>query len=912
MEKNYSQININKKIINYTCEIDDKTLIKKLSTLTAKLLYVNYDKEQSLNILIDCVEDFIDLFGCFAISKNVDSLLWSLVKNSLKNATNQLLRSHDIHYKKQRISKDIKAILQDKSISTIDFNFIYKPANSDFSNFYCNRLCEWLSEFVSDKTITRIKNDWALYFTRAFTAEWCSNQEYSKILNEFNHPTRPYLEMMNELEKYTKNIISYRKQSIFDENVLLEDIYVEIKGIIKHPNKSLNEVKDISPYLFSWVTQTGENMCTISGDPGSGKSTIMKMLACNLAQSGHRVIFINLFQLNFSTKKPAIDVLNEYISKISWMKTYDLEKDMPVILMLDGLDEIKVDVWNTARELLREIKCSEWNQRHKIIISGRNKIIDFCEEEIMQFLKIQVLPLYIEPQEREKIQKEIKTNSNLAYDLRDFFWIKLQKSLSFKYDIDAIIKREHLKEISTSPLLLFLLSWTIKNSGEAIEEIRHSAELYEKILECIYTRKYNRKAIDYYTWKFDEYKKILSLIGVYAWQNNSRSLLIYEIEKFCKDIKATTLFEKWIDYHAQSNPSRLLLLFFFREKIQEDMPSESEIEFIHKSFYEYLSAVAIINFISLINNINHNELLKLVYFIFSRSLISVEIMEFIEGLLETTECKTISTYIDNIGFLLSEIFNSDWEILICNDSEKNIEIQNYPHLIECIKNVEENVIRLAEVFSNLQKRGNVEFDYRLKLTDCDFTSANMLWKDLSYSVFFNTDFSDAILSGGEFHNCNFCKIIFNKTIMNSCCFDESFFDNCCFSATHLECTKFSNSEIHNSKFESVISEGAYFTDAYLSKICFRETSFVAANFDDTEFEDIKFIDCDFERADFNGVKIKNTSWMNCSMKSAKFDNVRIAAFNLKDPEIVEMLSEADLTHAIFDDVPEEIIKKLIQ
>lgn len=911
MKDDLTQKSITKRIIKYDCEVDDKELLKNFSTITAKLLYANYDKEQSLGILIDCVEDFIELFGCFSISKNIDSLLWTLIKKSLNTATEQLLHSHDIRYKKNRISKDIKEVLQNKAVAIIDFNFINNPANSTFSKFYCNRLCEWLSGFITDKTIRLIKNDWPMYFTKAFTIEWCSNKEYKKILDEFNYPTREYLEMMNKLQEYTNNILDFKKQNVFDEQIALEDIYIELKGLVKRPRKTINEVYEIRPYLFSWVTQANENMCVISGDPGSGKSTLMKMLACSLAQSGHRVVYINLFQVNFSAKKPAIDVLNEYIRKISWMKTYNLEEDVPIVLILDGLDEIKVDVWNTATELLREIKNSDWNH-HKVIISGRNKIIDYCEEHVEYCLKIRVLPLYLEIQERKNTLAVSKTNSDLSFDLRQFYWSKLQSALNFEYDINLITNREHLRELSTSPLLLFLLSWTIKNTGESIDKIRHAAQIYEKILECIYTRKYNREEHDYYTWKFDEYQKILSYIGVCAWQDNSRSLPIFKIEDFCKNNNLLPLFEKWIDSHTQNNPSRLLLLFFFREKVHEEIPCESEIEFIHKSFYEYLSAVAIINLVSTLHAINDNEIAKTVISIFAKNLIGVEIMEFIEGLLESLRSDQLNTYIDNTGVLLSKMLCANWIGLASKSKENTITINDYSQLINDVRTIEQNLLILGEVISNLKKRGNIKINYGLQLHSCVFKSVNMVWKDLSYCSISKSDFSDAILSGGEFHNCNFDDLTFNKTIMNSSSFRESSFENCFFTSAHVECAHFENAKVTNSKFDSVILEGTYFTDAYLLHCKFVETNFVAANFDDAQFAEIEFVDCDFERADFNGVQIKNTSWKDCSMKSAKFDNVRIAQFNLDDPSILEMLSEADLSNAIFDDVPKHIKRKLIQ
>ena len=67
-----------------------------------------------------------------------------------------------------------------------------------------------------------------------------------------------------------------------------------------------------------------------------------------------------------------------------------------------------------------------------------------------------------------------------------------------------------------------------------------------------------------------------------------------------------------------------------------------------------------------------------------------------------------------------------------------------------------------------------------------------------------------------------------------------------------------------------------------------------------------------ERADLNGVIIKDVKWNNCSLKDTKLHNVKISQFDLSNDEIIEMLSEADLTGADWDGVADDIKEMIVE
>lgn len=908
MKNNPVSIDVQKSKRKNEIKVDANTIFSRFTSITLKLTTLKINKDpnnKGTDLLLSVIDDFVDIIGAFTITKSIDNLIWTLIKNSLVNATKELLSDLNIKFANKSIKEDaIYAIKEAKNV-TFDYEFLHNPAKSEFSRFYCNKLCYWLSLMVSEKNIQQIKKDWPIYFTKAVTVEFIKNEQYKKVIEFFRVPTREALEVLENLQIYQNEIIKFSNQQVFEENILLKDVYIDLYGEFNNFKDFKNDFLNVRLGLKSWVNNGNQNMCIVRGEPGSGKSTVMKMLASCLAQSGHRVIFVDLFKVNFSTKKSALDTLMEYINKIGWLKNYDFENDVPIVMILDGLDEIKVDVWNNAVELLGELKNSIWNERHKVIVSGRKKIMDYCSSVTENFLSVEVSPLYFD--ENNKHINSPKLLKYLKNDLRIVYWNKLCAAFDITYDVNNIIFGEHLKELSTSPLLLFLLSWTIKYSGMSITKIRHSVDLYNNILNCVYTRKYNRNKNNYEEYAYDEFKDMLSITGLCAWQNDSRSINISLLEKNCIKRGKEELFKRWVDYHEFNNPSKLVLLFFFREKLNKNDYNESEIEFIHKTFYEYLAAIEILDELPVINKLSDNCFLIKFFELLSKSLLGVEIIEFIEGLLECNTILSLSTYVDIISSIFPRVFNVNWPIIISKDEVEGFAtVSNYDELKQSINNIEENMIRLAEIVPNMVGWNKTEENVQLRLESSDFHQINLMWKSLHNTNFNGTNFSHSILTDCELYQCNLNHCDFEKSLLNSCYLDNSELSNSSFASAHLEAASLFGAVINETKFNDAKLEGAYFCDSILNNVEFCGASIIAANFDNCTLKNVNFTDANLERADLNGIKIENVIWENCSLKDAKLHNVKMKQFDLTNSEIKNMLLEADLKDADWEDVPLEI------
>ena len=66
-----------------------------------------------------------------------------------------------------------------------------------------------------------------------------------------------------------------------------------------------------------------------------------------------------------------------------------------------------------------------------------------------------------------------------------------------------------------------------------------------------------------------------------------------------------------------------------------------------------------------------------------------------------------------------------------------------------------------------------------------------------------------------------------------------------------------------------------------------------------------FHGADLTRADFSDVRIERVDWDHCIMEGTKLNRVKLIQFDLDDPNIIEMLAEADLRDADWSNVSDE-------
>lgn len=662
-------------------------------------------------------------------------------------------------------------------------------------------------------------------------------------------------------------------------------------------------------------------MLFLYGEPGSGKSSVVKMIAATIAVSEEidgMVVFIDLHKLTFSDKESALKVVESYIeTHAPWF--FEKTRKETRLLILDGLDEIRYKVYENALELVRELEGCNWDFTYKIIVSGRTQIILRSMEDI-RCEELEVLPLYLEDDDIHRLKYKVDDPGELLKEnLRQEYWNTLMHCFGIQQEMPVL--NDRFDELSKSPLLLFLMVWTTKYAGIQFAELKNAAELYENIFRYIYTREYNRMSQDEIYFKsreYREYQQMLRDLGSCAFRNNSRSISISAIYEYCTRMGHEEICQRWIQKHKEDNPSKLVLFFFLREIYHEMDWNESEIEFIHKTFYEYLAAVAIIEFLyKKMKDIECDEFLLLMLFLFSKNVLGGEIPGFIGEIIENKSLEIDGERItfDNFGRCLSDMltygFNVNYPFSMGSEEEyKNrVYVESYTEMIQAMETYENNMKILLETVTGMKKEVK---EVLINLSSAEFYKAKMPWWKFDGAILECAHLEESYLSGASFQYCNLQEAIVLNAIADRTNFSNADLSDADFSGSQLATANFSEATVKNTNFELTELEGAYFCNTILEDTKFSNADLTAANFDNAVLRDTDFHDADLTRADFSNVILEKANWENCIMENTILDGVKLAQFDLNDSDIIEMLAEANLSGADWTDVTDEQRRTLMQ
>jgi uncharacterized protein YjbI with pentapeptide repeats len=622
-------------------------LVKPVSTLkkpieiNPKSAFINTCKAIGKGFMLDSAgasESLLDIVADAGLKDKPGEVGWVLIYQSLMLAVAELVTDSDDLFAKPKptaaqqgeLGKQLEAALSTGHFK-LDGEFFKHPQHFALLEVFKPELKTWLIERSLDEAqATMICHRLADKFTLALHNQWLEKpDDYVVIKNAVATPFTEATLPQRRWLQYNAWLNAQVNERMFHEAFSLKQVYVsprayyqeksnkagddeEHMGHARH-NETKQIVVELHKELIEWAQHFDANDAfrVISGGPGSGKSSLSKMLAAELAaQCGFPVLFIplHLFDPTADLAKGVEDFVrnNRYLSG----SPLDAKQgESRLLIIFDGLDELSEQGKNATEIALsfvdiviRDITNHNLHKHQRqVLITGRDLAVQSALKRFRGSHQVyQLLPYYVVDDEQEGM---VDSSQLLKTDLRDVWWQLYGKANGKGYKAMPLpLKAKQLEEITSQPLLNYLVALSFERDKLNFDEQTTLNRVYQDLLLAVYERQYDESGIHKATGNLGErqFFHILEEIALAIWHGDGRTTTIAYIEKRCQTSRLTEALASF-EGSAQSGVTRLLTAFYFRQ-CEELQQGDKTFEFTHKSFGEYLTARRLVRMLERVCN----------------------------------------------------------------------------------------------------------------------------------------------------------------------------------------------------------------------------------------------------------------------------------------------------------------------
>ncbi|WP_174436268.1 pentapeptide repeat-containing protein [Azospirillum brasilense] len=462
------------------------------------------------------------------------------------------------------------------------------------------------------------------YFPVALDREWRSNPKfYEEILGATVSPFSGAAEREIGWSRYRIHLLRHIDEPVFGESFSLGQVYVAPNAYITEKNKKKNSPDDdeflleagkdektskkvisVVDELRSWVKSRDKDFAVrvISGGPGSGKSSLAKILSCLLSnEDGQRVLLVPLHLID--VKADFVSAIGDFISHDGFLKDNpaDPKEDYDnAVIILDGLDELEMQgraAQEVSQQFVREVvryvdRANNHACKIQIIISGRELAVQASESDLRKPGQIiNLLPYYTLEIHRSVYEDP---ENLLAVDQRKIWWKKYGKLIGKEFQgPPQELTVGEIGEVTSQPLLNYLVALAYERGGIKISQDTNINDVYGDLVNAVHERGWSKN--DHPAVRNiseSSFVRLLEEVAISIWHGDGRTTTIKEIEAHCEKSRTGHLIPA-LEVGAKSGISNLLLAFYFRQKGSRK-DGDKTFEFTHKSFGEYLTGLRVV------------------------------------------------------------------------------------------------------------------------------------------------------------------------------------------------------------------------------------------------------------------------------------------------------------------------------
>ncbi|MBD2568957.1 pentapeptide repeat-containing protein [Anabaena lutea] len=428
--------------------------------------------------------------------------------------------------------------------------------------------------------------------------EKIKNTKYSKINSYIQDQISP---------ESSNTVIKERWQILGEKDLTIPDLYVPLQAELLDSNGKVIEnanPKQSPVILEKWAkdllinpnSQQQNQVMFIQGGPGRGKSVFCRVFAEWVHQNLHPVWTPILIRLrDISTFENDIKQTLRTAVNADFAEGDDgwlTDANTRFLFLLDGFDELRMQRSSTKgiEEFLKQIgdlqqSCDNNSQMgHRFLITGRDSALQGIERFIPHNLARVEICLMKEVFQKRWLQKWKRKFGE-------------DKSLTFGKFLKSDSCPEQVKILAQEPLLLYLLA-AMHRDGEITDSMftgvssnQAKITIYQKTVDWVLTKQRSKELNKEITaLETEALKRILAEVGLCVIQTGGEYTLIKHInERLRCDEDAKEILED-AQRKLGDNPLRNALAAFYLKSASANGVKEGAVEFVHKSFSEFLFA----------------------------------------------------------------------------------------------------------------------------------------------------------------------------------------------------------------------------------------------------------------------------------------------------------------------------------
>ena len=728
------------------------------------------------------------------------------------------------------------------------------------------------------------------YLGYALSEEWRNDRaRYQSLVDALEHdPLREHNQLEDDWRAYHRDLVKAFEAPVFEETFGLHEVFVDLPAYwCRHVRqdrdiKTTKVVVDLRSAVIDWLRKPGaedDAIRMISGGPGSGKSSFAKMIAAEVARGEdeelpYRALFVPLQRIQFKDGATLRTITRSYLMSRAnpdfRVDPLDQEgfasPDRRVLLIFDGLDELAKEgatATKITQKFLHAVK-DYLNQENGAgspsllaIVLGRTIAMEQHKSDLL-LDGHQVFELLRLAKNKSA---DFENEELLARDLREDWWQKYHsaKGLAHKQLPESFDSGE-IVEITTEPLLLYMLVKDGAYQSKNGEEYLNSNKIYRSLFGDVLRRRHGqknplamvleaRKVFANHEEAEQACQELLEVIGCAAWYGNGRTASLDRVQALAgvdEESHANRLLNLLIEQDQAGALGRLAVNFYFRKG--QPIDGSEGFEFTHKSFGEYLTSRRL----SALADHIHTGLSKNAgYYKFDRALsdwcdvtrhqpMTSELYRFLVDEIALRGEKEVRSLQDTLGILFNENLRTGMPVLKAEnlrqaESEglnaeeallcvicachvrtgERLVLDSLDDPIFCAKTVN----RLFRSSTRHQPRVSINLAHCLNLSGADLSDADLSDADLSGADLRRADLSDANLS-----HANLSGAYLSRADLS-----DANLSHAHLSGTYLSCADLSDANLRHADLSGADLSGADLRRADLSDANLSDANLSDAN-----------------------------------------------------------------------------------